>query len=471
MLNKFLSTALASLLIWGTGSSFVYSGASAAPYKLTSFDSIRAIEISDAERAADIINFDEFLRVYYYNRLVNKSEQEKNKIMNQVNKDVNKLKYSADTSSEREAPVILHWTDADNALGVIKTLFQERKGMKEGIISVDYVVTEPLLHPDYPERKARAYSVKFSRSSVATTWYHVPDKNMGSMGHEDRKYNKAINVEIVGWRFLPNKKGKNNSMSKYGKLGIRENFDDNFENFDDKYSVYPTVIKLINYLAEKHNFGNTIDEFNANDEIDQKVKSAKGWTYLNGPVSQYIKGHGLIAIEHTLKYGGDYINMRHDFTPSELLVLYKDLKNYRQFTRENRIVPDQLASEIESRINNTVAFNPYEVEDIKNRIAQIQNINKKEFLFYSLQLKNDTIASIEKISEIRKNIDYLDSEDREKLMSSALVKYFTDSQTIKSDDYDYLKVVIDSVRDKSIRESLFKTLSDKYVYKKDKSSL
>ncbi len=467
MIKKVVSSLIAGLLICGA-SSFANIESIAAPYKLTSFDSIRNIEISEAEKEADIINFDEFLRVYYYNHLVNKSEQEKNKTISRLNKDISRLKYSSDNSQERQTPVILHWTDADNAIGVIKTLFQERKGMKEGIIGVDYVVSEPLLHPDYPERKARSYTIKFSRSSVATTWYHVPEKNMSNMGYEDRKYNKAINIEIIGWRFLQNKKGKNNGMGKYGKMGIREDFDNNFENFDDKYSVYPTVIKLLNYLAEKHNFSEIIDNYSSDLEIDQNIKASKGLTYLNGPVSQYIKGHGLVAIEHTLKYGGDYINMRHDFTPNELLVVYQDLKNYRKFLNENDrgiVITDMLASQIESDLENRVAFNQSEIDYLKNRISQVENISKKEYLLYALQLKTETINSIEKISDIRKNIDYLEIKDQEKIMSNALVKFFTDSQDIKSTDYDYLKVVIDSVRNKDIRESLDKTLTDKYVYR------
>lgn len=465
MFKKYVSAFLTSLLICGASSAFITNPSEAASYKLTSFDSIRSVDISEAEREADIINFDEFLRVYYYNRFVNKSEQEKNKTINRLNNDIKKLKYSADTSSERQPPVILHWTDADNAIGVIKTLFQEHKSMKEGIIGVDYVVSEPLLHPDYPERKARAYTVKFSRSSVATTWYHVPDKNMGSMGHEDRKYNKAVNIEIVGWRFLPNKKGKNSGMGKYGKVGIRENFNDNFENFDDKYAVYPTVIKLLNYLAEKHNFSEVVDNYSSDLEIDQNIKASKGLTYLNGPLSQYIKGHGLVAVEHSLKYGGDYINMRHDFTPSELLVVYEDLKNYRKFKKDNNVIPDMLASEIESSINNVGVLSQSEIDDLKNRITQVASVSKKEYLFYALQLKGETINSVEKISEIRKNIDYLEISDREKLMSNILVKYFTDSQEIQSNDYDYLKVVIDSVRNKNVRNNLAKTLNYKYVYK------
>ncbi|MFN8575448.1 MAG: hypothetical protein U0354_01195 [Candidatus Sericytochromatia bacterium] len=466
MVKKVISSFLVSLLFVG-GASVSYQKAEAASYKLTSFNSIRNIEISELEKEADIINFDEFLRVYYYNYLANKTEQDKNKTINRIEKDINRLKYSDDISSERQPPIILHWTDADNAMGVIKTLFQERRSMKEGIIGVDYVVTEPLLHPDYPDRKARAYTVKFSRSDVATTWYHVPDKNMESMGHEDRKYNKAINIEIVGWRFLPNKKGKNNGMGKSGKWGIRENFDNDFQDFDNKFTTYPTVLKLLNYLAEKHQFGNVVDQFTVNSEIDQNIKNTKGWTYLNGPLSEHIKGHGLIAMEHTLKYGGDYINMRHDFTPSELLIVYEDLKNFRIF-RGNRTDSDMIASvdkdsiDLEYSINNTNAINQYEAEDLRTRIMQVKDIKKKEYLLYALHLKSENLDSIEKVNDIRKNLDYLDSNDREKLMSTVLVRFFSESQDIKADDYDYLKVVIDTVRDKSIRENLAKTLKNKY---------
>lgn len=463
MLKKTVTAVLTGLLFL-SGNSFSYQKAEAANYRLTSFSSIKNIEINDLEKDADIINFDEFLRIYYYNYLANKSEQDKNKTISRINKEINQLRYSDSISSERQAPVILHWTDADNAMGVIKTLFKEQRGMKEGIIGVDYVVTEPLLHPDYPERKARAYTVKFSRSDVATTWYHVPDKNMDKMGYEDRKYNKAINIEIVGWRFLPNNKGKNNGMGKYGKVGIRENFNNDFSDLDNKYSVYPTVLKLLNYLAEKHNFGSVVDEFSPETEIDQNIRNSKGWTYLNGPLSQYIKGHGLVAMEHTLKYGGNYINMRHDFTPSELLVVYNDLKNFRKFRGDSNVVPDMLASQIESSINTVGTLNQYEAEDLRSRIFQVRDIKKKEYLLYALQLKGENVNSIDKINDIRKNLDYLETDDREKLMSAVLVKYFTDSQDIKADDYDYLKVVIDTVRDKSVRDSLHRALMDRYVY-------
>lgn len=470
MIKKTLSSLLAGMLLLGVN--FSYQKAEAASYKLTSFSSIRNIDIDTLERESDIINFDEFLRVYYYNYLANKPESEKNKTISRVNGEVNKLKYSATKSAERQPPVVLHWTDADNAMGVIKTLFQERKGMKEGIIGVDYVVTEPLLHPDYPERKARSYTVKFSKTDVATTWFHVPDKQMKSMGHEDRKYNKAINIEIVGWRFLPNKKGKNNGMGKTGKLGIRETFDNDFDNFDEKYKTYPTVLKLLNYLAEKHQFGGIVDEFTPESEIDQNIKNKKGWTYLNGPLSEHIKGHGLIAMEHTLKYGGDYINMRHDFTPSELLIVYNDLKNYRLF-KGNRTDSDMLAradidrsvNDLEYSINNAVAMNQYEAEDLKTRILQVRDIKKKEYLLYALHLKSENVDSIEKVNDIRKNLDYLETNDREKLMSTVLVRYFSESQDMKAADYDYLKVVIDNVRDKSVRDSLTQALKDKYSSK------
>lgn len=467
MIKKTISSLLVGMLL--VGGNFSFQKADAASYKLTSFKAIRDIQISDLEKEADIINFDEYLRVYYYNYLSNKPEPVKNKTISRVNNEISKLKYSDTKSAERQPPIILHWTDADNSMGVIKTLFQERKGMKEGIIGVDYVVTEPLLHPDYPGRKARAYTVKFSMNDVATTWYHVPDEHKHTMGHEDRKYNKAINIEIVGWRFLPNSKGKNNGMGKTGKLGIRENFNNDFENFDEKYTTYPTVLKLLNYLAEKHQFASTVDDFTPESEIDQNIKKTKGWTYLNGPLSDHIKGHGLIAMEHTLKYGGNYINMRRDFTPSELLIVYNDLKNYRLF-RGNRTESDMLAraeidrsiGELEYSINNAIAMNQYEAEDLKHRILQVRDIKKKEYLLYALHLKSENVDSIEKVNDIRKNLDYLDTNDREKLMSTVLVRYFSESQNINAGDYDYLKVVIDSVRDKGVRENLARALRDKY---------
>ena len=62
--------------------------------------------------------------------------------------------------------------------------------MKERIIGVDYVLTEPLLHPDFPNDPPKSYVVNFSRSEVATTWFHVPDKYKEKMGSHDRKYKK-----------------------------------------------------------------------------------------------------------------------------------------------------------------------------------------------------------------------------------------------------------------------------------------
>jgi hypothetical protein len=221
----------------------------------------------------------------------------------------------------------MHWTDGDNAMGAIRTLFKERN-MAEGVIGVDYVVTEPLRHPDSPGLPAKSYVVNFSRGEVATTWFHVPAQ---FRNYEDRKYNRAINIEITGWRFLQNHKGKKGDFGRKGSLGIREAFNGDFKNLEKKYKIYPTVLKLVNYLAEKHNFAKLIDHFNIENEISHS-QTKNGLLYLDGPLSKYLKGHGLIALEHTLKYGSKYKDIRHDFTPKDLLVLYSDLKGYRQFT-------------------------------------------------------------------------------------------------------------------------------------------
>lgn len=430
-----------------------------AGYKLSSFSTIRSIPISEEEYAANIINFDEFLRIYYYNYIKNKADGDKNQTLVRINREINHLKYSANESTERRPPVILHWTDASNAMGVIRTLFEERKSMKEGIIGVDYVVTEPLLHPDYPDRPAISYSVKFSRSEVATTWFHVPEKFMGKMASQDRKYNKAINIEIVGWRFLPNPNGRTNDAGMYGKKGIREVFDENdTDNLENKYSTYPTVLKLVNYLADKYNFGEYVDNFSEEKEIDPVLK-AKGITYLNGPVSHYIKGHGLIALEHTLMFGGDYVRVRHDFTPNELLIFYSDLKKFRNMDNT-----DQFAKSIETKLDGSQQLDDIGMDELRDQINKVKNTQKKEYLLYSLYLHSEKIDSVEKINEFRKNFDYLNSNDREKLVSSLLNKYIIDSKDVNDNDYEYLKGVIETVRDTNIKEKLSQTLLEKYTY-------
>jgi hypothetical protein len=289
---------------------------------LTSFDIIKDTYISAAEKKIGMINFNEFSRLYVYNYYPKYSAAAKQKALAKIQEEAGTMKYSTRVSGPRQAPVVMHWTDGDNAMGAIRTLFKPAN-MAEGVIGVDYVVTEPLKHPDFPGRPAKSYVVNLSKSDVATTWFHTNDQ-------EDRKYNKAINIEITGWRFLKNTRGKTGSFGKNGSLGIRENFHGDFKNLDKNYAIYPTVLKLVNYLAEKNNFASLITGFKPENEIDSKTNKT-GTIYLDGPLSQYLKGHGLIALEHTLKYGSKYKDMRHDFTPRELLVLYSDLKGYRQF--------------------------------------------------------------------------------------------------------------------------------------------
>ncbi len=399
------------------------------------------------------------MRIYYYNYLEKKNPDDKNKSLVHLNGSISHLKYSANESTPRKPPIIMHWTDADNAMGVIKTLFQERKSMKEGIIGVDYVVTEPLLHPDYPERAARSYSVKFSRSEVATTWFHIPDKFKKTMAEQDRKYNKAINIEIVGWRFLADNNGRRNDTSKSGKKGIRENFNDDYEVLDREGITYPTVLKLVNYLAEKYDFCNLVDDFSPEKEIDPTLKD-KGITYLNGPLSQYLKGHGLVALEHTLMFGGDYVRERHDFNPSDLLVLYSDLKNYR-FYKQNS--GDMLAKSIESKINSNVAMNQFEISDLKKDINKVKSVAKKEYLLYALYLRDEKVESIDKINAIKANLTYLNNSDREKITSALLTKFIDSSKDIKPNEYEYLSDMIGSVRDNLIKDRLKQTLVERYA--------
>lgn len=456
MKRTILSTLISGVVLTSAFSTIIQKPAYA--YELTSFSSIRNIEISEEEKKADIINFNEYVRIYYYNYLEKKNEKDKNNLLVKLNSSINTLKYSK-KESERKPPIILHWTDADNALGVIKTLFKERRGMEEGIIGVDYVVTEPLLHPDYPERPARAYSVKFSRSEVATTWYHV-DKKDPRYKEEDRKYNKAINIEVVGWRFLKNEKGKKNDFSRYGKKGIREEFDGDYqkiENFDN-YSTYPTVLKLVNHLAEQHDFAYLIDEYEENKEIDLNLKE-KGITYLSGPLSQYVKGHGLVGWEHTLKYGGDYNRVRFDFVPQELLVFYSDLKTFREFKQE-----EVLVNELEDSINNTPTLSNEDRDKLREKIAYIKSSKKKDYLFTALYVNGIKIENLNNFNDARRNIDNLDNKYKNKLVSVLLNKFVSEAESIKDNEYAYVRGLISSLSDSNKRELLYQSLYDRYAY-------
>ncbi|MEK7435216.1 MAG: hypothetical protein AABZ74_18940 [Cyanobacteriota bacterium] len=433
-------------------------------YSLTSFSEIRDIEISYEEKQADIVNFNEFLRIHYYNYLGKKSEKEKNTSMVKLNSDISKLKYSTEYD-DRKPPIVLHWTAGNNAMGAIKTLFVERKGMKEGIISVDYVVSEPLFHPDYPDRPARSYSIKLSKSQVATTWFHVPNNAMPEIKAQDRKYNKAISIEIVGWRYAKNPKGKKNDDTELGKNGIRESFEGDFEDFNDfekKYSKYSTVLKLINNLAEKHNFTNAIDEFTPETEIDPNLQQ-KGITYLNGPLSQYIKGHGLVALEHTLMFNSTYIKEKVDFTPKELLVFYSDLKDFRSYMKDQEIVKS-----IEERVLISEKLPQTEYQKVSDLILNLRSKRQKEYLTMALDLNLLKITSLEKLNAERKEIDAFSKKEKDKLTSFLIAKFLEEANKIHEEEYDYLKNVILTFQDNKIREKISQQLYDRYAYNNKK---
>lgn len=456
-MKKKLLVTFFSLLLSTSFINSTYSKASA--YELTSFSTIRDIEISEEEKAADIINFNEFVRIYFHNYISKKSEKEKNKLLVKLNSSINALKYSANTI-ERQPPVIMHWTDSENAMGVVRTLFQEHKSMKEGIIGVDYVVTEPLYHPDYPNRKPRAYSIKLSRSEVATTWYHVPDNLKDKLPQEDRKYNKAINIEIVGWRFFKNEKGRKNDISKNGKIGIREDFNGDFQQFDkfdEDYAIYPTVLKLVNHLAEKNNFASLIDNFSPEQEIDPKLQE-KGITYLNGPLSGYLKGHSLVGWEHSLKYGGRYNEMRFDFTPKELLVFYQDLKDFRNFNTEVELVKN-----LEDFINTTEILSEYEIERVKDKVANIKSLIKKDYLSSALYVNSLKIDNFNKFNDTRRIVDSLPAKYRDKITVNLLNKFIADTNSLDEVEYAATKNVIASLNNESLRVLLYESLSDRYA--------
>ncbi|MFN8670536.1 MAG: hypothetical protein U0457_00445 [Candidatus Sericytochromatia bacterium] len=463
-MKKFLYYTLTALSL------FVFSEATnnnkANAYSLTNFKEIRTIEITPEERASDIINFDEFMRIHYFNYISKKNEKDKNKLLVKLNSDIANLKYSKNYI-DKKPPLILHWTAGNTAMGAILTLFKERKGMKEGLIGVDYVVTEPLIHPDYPDFPPKSYSVKFTKSESATTWFHVPNNSMPEIKEQDRKYNKALSIEIVGWRFLKNEKGKNESSNEIGKMGIRENFDGNyeeFENLEDKYLQYPTVIKLANYLAEKYNFANLIDEFEEEKEIDPVLKE-KGILYLNGPLSEYIKGHGLVAVEHTLMFNSSYIREKQDFTPKELLVFYNDLKNYRSYKKDLELVRN-----IEERILNTDKLSKIEFEKNKEFISNIKSKKQKEYLTMALDINNLKINTLDKINLQRKEIDAFSSKQKEKLTSFIISKFINESDKIQEEDYTYLKKIIVAFKNYNIREKISQQLYDRYAYNNKKKN-
>lgn len=459
-------TALGTgLLLSFSLSTLPFAANAASNYRLASFNVIRNLNVNDLEREAGIINFNEYLKLYLYTYYSDKSRSERDKEAARINSEIGQLKYAEGNTDNKKPPVILHWTDSSNSLGVIKTLFQKHSSMMEGVIGVDYVVTEALKNPDYPGSAPRAYAVKLSQSDVATTWFHVPDQYKYKMSEHDRKYNKAINIEIVGWRFFQNSGGRKGDFGRYGQLGIRETFNGNFNNFEKNYEVYPTVLKLLNYLAEKHGFAKEIDNYNSQDEISSYWKNRKGITYLDGPLSQNIKGHGLIALEHSLMFGSKYKDLRHDFTPNELLTVYEDLKNFRSYYGNSALV-----KKLEEQIRNTKEFSSYQLAKIKEDINTIQQAKKREYLLYALYMKNEKITDINKLNETRKYLEYLDENDREKLTSTLISKYINESDIIGKSDYHYLKNVISTVKDNKIKNQLEKTLFSRFAYQQEENN-
>lgn len=428
------------------------------------FDTIRSIDILDEEKEAGIINFDDFLKMYCYTYFGD-NEKKKEKKFYALSKEVQYLKYSKQgIDRERQPPIILHWTDSSNSMSVIRTLFQERYGMKEGVIGVDYIITEPLLNPDYPEELAKSYVIKFSKSEVATTWFHVPNKFKKSMPEQDRKYNKAINIEIVGWGFL---------TSKSKKRTIREGFRGDFENLETKYTTYSVVLKFLNFLSEKHNFGDIVDTYLPENEIDKELKEKKNITYLNGPLSQYIKGHGLIALEHTLMFGGDYIRQRHDFTATDLLVVYSDLKEYRKFI--GNIYENPNKSEYESDSVKVIVLriqeklfntnNAKQIDDIRKEILSIKNDSQKDYLLYIASLLDIKIDNIDKFNKIRRDILYLQVNEKEQLNSYILAKFINELSIFSEDEYLYVSKIINLLENDSLKGKLYALLQTKSSYK------
>jgi len=427
---------------------------------LTSFDVIRNIPITEEEKKIGMINFNEFLDLYIYNYLDKiEDDSEKNFQIAKLNSNLRELKYSKiGMDIKKQAPVILHWSGNNSAMGTIKYLFKFTNEVEEGVIGVDYVITEPLANPDYPDRKKKAYIVKLSGSYVATTWYKVPNKLIPLMYHEHKKYNKAISIEIVGWKFLRNPQGLKGNFGINGELGIRENFNNSFDDFDEKYQVYPSVLKLVNYLAEQNNFATLIDNFNENNEISKYWKKRKNILYLDGELSKYLKGHGLIAIEHSLKYNSNYINTKADFSPKDLLVLYSDLKKFRIYNDKF------LIEDIENNLENTEpeSFDSMTYLNFKNQIKNVVTPLKRDYLFFYLYILNTKITSMQKFDSTRGFIDYLLNDDKEKLTAKIIQKYLSESYETDKEYLVYLKNIADSFKNKTLSSQI-----DKLIDKKD----
>lgn len=428
---------------------------------LTNFDVIRDIYISEDEKKIGMMNFNEFLKVYVHNYLSNIGDtSEKNFQIAKLNANLRDLKYSKiGMDIKKQPPIILHWSGNDSAMGTIKHLFRFYPEVEEGVIGVDYVITEPLYHPDYPNRKKRAYIVKFSNNYVATTWYKVPNKLISTMYHEHKKYNKAIAIEIVGWKYFRKPTGIKGSFRINGELGIRENFDGSFENFDEKFQVYPTVLKLLNYLAEEYNFASLIDGFQKENEISKYWKKQRNVTYLDGQLSQYIKGHGLVAIEHTIKYGSNYINMKADFAPNDLLTLYSDLKKYRLYNDKF------LIQDIEYNLANASieSFDSMTYLNFKNQIKRVITPIKRDYLFFYLYILNTKITTIEKFDSTRMFIEYLLDDDKEILTGKLIKKFLTESYETQKENFVYFRGITKSFRDKTLQKEIYKLLDKKDV--------
>ncbi|MFN4152529.1 MAG: hypothetical protein ACK4IX_16430, partial [Candidatus Sericytochromatia bacterium] len=86
MKRTILSTLISGAILASAFSTIIQKPAYA--YELTSFNSIRNIEISEEEKKADIINFNEYVRIYYYNYLEKKNEKDKNTLLVKLNSSI-----------------------------------------------------------------------------------------------------------------------------------------------------------------------------------------------------------------------------------------------------------------------------------------------------------------------------------------------------------------------------------------------
>ena len=232
-------------------------------------------------------------------------------------------------------------------------------------------------------------------------------------------------------------------------------------------------MKFLNFLSEKHNFGDIVDTYLPENEIDKELKEKKNITYLNGPLSQYIKGHGLIALEHTLMFGGDYIRQRHDFTATDLLVVYSDLKEYRKFI--GNIYENPNKSEYESDSVKVIVLriqeklfntnNAKQIDDIRKEILSIKNDSQKDYLLYIASLLDIKIDNIDKFNKIRRDILYLQVNEKEQLNSYILAKFINELSIFSEDEYLYVSKIINLLENDSLKGKLYALLQTKSSYK------